>query len=54
MVLDEIDHVISEQNFLYNMLEWLSVGAKLILVLISNVIDLVVKLDGKLQSRWKF
>jgi len=30
------------------------VGAKLILVLISNVIDLTVKLDAKLQSRFKF
>lgn len=29
-------------------------GAKLILVLISNVIDLTVKLDAKLQSRLKF
>jgi Cdc6-like AAA superfamily ATPase len=36
------------------MLEWLNIGAKLILVLISNVIDLTVKLDSKLQSRWKF
>lgn len=46
--------MINEQNFLYNMLEWLNMGAKLILVLISNVIDLTVKLDSKLQSRWKF
>jgi Cdc6-like AAA superfamily ATPase len=30
------------------------VGAKLILVLISNVIDLTVKLDAKLQSRLEF
>jgi Cdc6-like AAA superfamily ATPase len=36
------------------MLEWLNIGAKVILVLISNVIDLTVKLDSKLQSRWKF
>jgi Cdc6-like AAA superfamily ATPase len=36
------------------MLEWLWVGAKLILVLISNVIDLTLKLDAKLQSRLKF
>jgi Cdc6-like AAA superfamily ATPase len=54
VVLDEIDHVINEHNFLYNMLEWLTVGAKLILILISNVIDLTIKLDSKLQSRWKF
>lgn len=36
------------------MLEWLGYGSKLILVLISNVIDLTVRLDGKLQSRMKF
>ena len=36
------------------MLEWLNIGAKIILVLISNVVDLTVKLDAKIQSRWKF
>lgn len=36
------------------MLEWLSVGSKLILVFISNIIDLTLKLDSKLQSRFKF
>jgi len=36
------------------MLDWLSLGGKIILVLISNVIDLTVKLDSKLQSRLKF
>lgn len=54
IILDEIDQFINDQKFLYNMLEWLWVGAKLILVLISNVIDLTVKLDAKLQSRLKF
>jgi Cdc6-like AAA superfamily ATPase len=43
IILDEIDQFINDQRFLYNMLEWLWVGAKLILVLISNVIDLTLK-----------
>ena len=54
VILDEIDQFINDQNFMYNMLEWLTAGSKLVLVLISNVIDLTLKLDGKLQSRMKF
>lgn len=54
IVLDEIDRFLDNPRFLYNMLEWLWIGAKLILVLISNVIDLTVCLDAKLQSRLKF
>ncbi len=54
IILDEIDQFINDQNFLYNMLEWLSIGSKLILVFISNIIDLTLKLDSKLQSRLKY
>ncbi len=54
IILDEIDQFINDQSFLYNMLEWLGLKAKVILVLISNVIDLTLKVDGKLQSRFKF
>jgi len=54
IVLDEIDRFLDNQRFLYNILEWLWIGAKLIIVMISNVIDLTVHLDAKLQSRLKF
>ena len=54
VILDEIDQFINDQSFLYNILEWLTIGAKLLLVFISNVIDLTIRLDSKIQSRLKF
>jgi hypothetical protein len=54
IILDEIDQFMNDQHFMYNMLEWLTCGSKLVLVLISNVIDLTLRLEGKLQSRMKF
>ncbi len=45
IVLDEIDQFIKDQSFLYNILEWVQLpNAKIILIMISNVIDLTLKL----------
>ncbi len=55
IVLDEIDHFIKDQSFFYNLLNWTSVeGSKILLIMISNVLDLSSKLSAKNQSRLKF
>ena len=55
IVLDEVDQCFNDQSFVYNILQTLQIGAKLVLIFISNVIDLTLKLDSsKLQSRLKF
>ncbi len=55
IVLDEIDHFIKDQSFFYNLLEWTHIkNSKIVLIMISNVLDLSAKLSAKIQSRMKF
>lgn len=54
IVLDEVDHFFKNEQFTYNILEWINIHqSKIILILISNVIDFATKLNAKNLSRLK-
>ena len=54
LVLDEIDQLIKEERFAYNILEWIQLStSKIILIFITNMADVDSKLSSKNRSRMK-
>ena len=54
VVLDEIDQIVKDERFTYNLLEWIHLeNSRLVLILISNIADLTSRMPSKHQSRMK-